>query len=141
MLGASTEALTGVVLIHELAHGYTHMGADIDNDRWTSWHFADSDHALKEGLAQYYTHILCQRLDDRLPGLENAYEELLKRQPSAYHSHLPWLEDFKQEEVRLALIAIRRQGKAVRLQHFNDELIRARRSLRGTSKRNEQSTT
>jgi len=130
MIGVQTEALTGVVLIHELGHGYTHMGADIDNDRWTSWHFADTDHALKEGLAQYYTAILAQRLDDRFPGTQNAYEELLKRQPSSYHTHIPWLKEFKQEEVRLALIAIRKRGKAT-IDDFDRELCRAKKSLGG----------
>jgi len=135
MLGVTIETLTGVVLIHELAHGYTHMGADIDNDRWASWWFCDSDHELKEGLAQYYTDILSRRLDNQLPGLHNAYQELLKRQPPAYHTHLPWLEEFRQEEVRLALIAVRRRGKAT-LADFNSELHRARKSLRNSNTKN-----
>lgn len=129
MLGVTTEALTAVVLIHELAHGYTHMGADIDNERWTSWKFADSDHALKEGLAQYYTALLSRQLDNHLPGIYNAYKEFLKHQPPAYHTHLPWIEEFKQEEVRLALISIRKRGKAT-LDNFENELHRARKNLR-----------
>jgi hypothetical protein len=39
-LGVAVEALTIVVLAHELARAYTHLGRDIDNERWDTGHFA-----------------------------------------------------------------------------------------------------
>ena len=65
--GVTIEALTVVVLAHELAHAYTHLGADIDGRRWASTDFRDSAHPLKEGLAQYYTYRVLDRLRVRMP--------------------------------------------------------------------------
>jgi hypothetical protein len=52
-LGVPPDALTIVVLAHELAHAYTHLGRDIDNERWDTERFAKSDLDIVEGLAQY----------------------------------------------------------------------------------------
>src|SRR5262249_55475809 len=49
-LGAPVEDLTVVVLTHELAHAYTHLGRDIDGQRWAVDSFRESGRALKEGL-------------------------------------------------------------------------------------------
>jgi hypothetical protein len=54
-LGHSVEALTIVVLAHELAHAYTQLGADIEGRRWPAPQFSRADIQVKEGLAQYYT--------------------------------------------------------------------------------------
>jgi hypothetical protein len=54
-LGVSPDALTIVVLAHELAHAYAHLGRDIDNERWETEQFAKSDIDIVEGLAQFYT--------------------------------------------------------------------------------------
>lgn len=55
----SVEALTFFVLAHELAHGYTHVGYDIDEVQWETRAFADADLRIVEGLAQFYTQQVC----------------------------------------------------------------------------------
>lgn len=49
LLNHSVDALTVVVLTHELAHAYTHLGTDIDGHRWSSLAFHQSERGLKEG--------------------------------------------------------------------------------------------
>lgn len=108
MLSVSTEALTCVVLSHELAHGYTHKGSDIDGERWDTRAFQESERPLVEGIAQYYTHQICQRLESRMPDVFNAYDELLKYQPDDYRVHLNWVTDYSPEIVRTGIIEARR---------------------------------
>jgi hypothetical protein len=129
MLGVSTEALTGVVLAHELAHAYTHLGMDIDGKRWGFHSFSGSDHGLKEGLAQYYTHLVGERLDQQVSGTHDAYKELLKHQPEAYQTHTPWVQANSAEEVRWALLEIRRRTRGD-IDDFTDALASAKRRLR-----------
>ncbi len=129
LLGVTIEDLTVVVLGHEVAHAYTHLGADIDGLRWDSSSFAASDHALKEGLAQYYTVLVNQRLATGLRNVDGAYEALLAQQPPAYHTHRPWVQKNKPEEVRLAMIESRRRG-AVTTKGFGESLQAARSTLR-----------
>jgi hypothetical protein len=133
-LGASVEDLAVVVLIHELAHAYTHLGRDIDGLRWASDAFNESNRALTEGLAQYYTARVCRRLTVQLPGCRAAYEMLLPRQPRAYQAHLPWLADCTPEEVRYAMLAVRREARAL-LEDFEVRLAGARRAIRGDGAR------
>ena len=128
MLGISIEALASVVLIHELGHAYTHCGADIDGERWSSKTFSEADHELKEGLAQYYTELVCERLGDPFREIALAYKELLEHQPPAYHTHCSWSE-FSPEEVRLAMLEIRRQGPG-HLEFFSKALEHASVRLR-----------
>lgn len=42
-------------------------------------------------------------------GAMDAYEKLLPHQPAIYRSHLGWLEDHTPEEVRHAMLMVRRQ--------------------------------
>jgi hypothetical protein len=93
--------------------------------------FRDSEHALKEGLAQYYTARVAHRLLAQAPGCHAAYETLLPHQPRAYRAHVPWLADFTPEEVRYAMIAVRREASAS-LAEFERRLARARRDMRGS---------
>lgn len=130
LLGAPVEDLAAVVLAHELAHAYTHLGRDIDGRRWEVQAFRDSDHALKEGLAQYYTARVCRRLLAQAPGYHAAYEKLLPHQPRAYRAQVPWLAEFTPEEVRYAMIAVRREARAS-LAEFERRLVAARREMRG----------
>jgi hypothetical protein len=128
-LEVRVEDLTAVVLAHELAHAYTHLGMDKDGQRWNVEWFQRSERELKEGLAQYYTAIVCPYLEPYAPGAYNAYKKLLEHQPKPYQVHLPWLESFKLEEVRHALLKARRHN----LKHvadFNDELELAQSMLR-----------
>jgi hypothetical protein len=125
----SVEAMTLVVFAHELAHAYTHLGSDIDGKRWATKDFAPSDHPLKEGLAQYYTALVCDRLATQEANAPTAYRELLKDQPAAYHTQEPWLQHFTSEEVRLAVIEARRNGPG-KLAEFSASLTNARTRLR-----------
>ena len=51
MLAAPLDALTVVVLTHELAHAYSHLGRDIDGRRWETDAFAKTDFSIAEGIA------------------------------------------------------------------------------------------
>ena len=107
----------------------THRAADIDGRTWKSVAFRNSDHALKEGLAQYYAVRTCERLIVSAPEAGQAYEELLKHQPESYTKHVSWLKKHKPEEVRFALVVARREGET-KLERFEAELKKARRQLR-----------
>jgi len=121
-MGLETEDVTAVVMAHELAHAYTHLGFDIDLNRWDSDLFFDSEHGLKEGLAQYYTERAMTSLQDKIPGGLEAYEELLKNQPEAYRKHIPWMNRSTPESVRNALILLRSKNRPVKLKTFDDVL-------------------
>jgi len=128
-LGVRVEDLTAVVLVHELMHAYTHLGQDLEDQQGRGEWFPGSERELIEGLAQYYTAIVCPYLEPYAPGAYNAYKKLLEHQPKPYQVHLPWLESFKLEEVRHALLKARRHN----LKHvadFNDELELAQSMLR-----------
>jgi hypothetical protein len=131
-LGVSIEALTIVVLAHELAHAYTHLGRDIDNERWKTGHFAGSDLDIVEGLAQFYTKIICTRLRDRMPTALQAYEALLKEQSGPYKAHLKWVESDERggEIIRVSMIECRSRGITAS-QNFAEAIKRYRLGVRG----------
>jgi len=141
MIDTTVEALTVVTLAHEVAHAYTHVGTDTDGKRWGARAFAESDAALREGLAQYYTHLACNGMERDAPGCRDAQEALLPRLPTRYHSHEPWLREFTGEQVRLALIETRLAGAGT-IGSFENRLAKAReripqgrsRSLAGTAR-------
>ena len=108
-LAIDVEDLACVVLAHELAHAYTHVGADADDHFWKTREFADSDHELKEGLAQFYSLLICRRLADTNAGPLRAFTALLPKQPDAYHAHEAWI-DSTPEHIRLAMLEARRHG-------------------------------
>jgi hypothetical protein len=128
LLDVKIEDLAAVVLAHELAHAYTHLGYDIDGKNWDGEGFATTESKLKEGLAQYYTQAVCARLR-QMPDCLDAYETLLKEQPEPYQTHVHWVEEFTPEEVRRAMIETRRQGKG-NLQSFQTAARLARVRMR-----------
>lgn len=97
MIGAQIEDLAIVVLIHELAHGYTHLGSDIDGGKWSQEGFAFTSLDVKEGLAQFYTEVITEQIAGKSPGAKVAYESLLPWQSSQYRVHKTW---FKEEPTR-----------------------------------------
>lgn len=116
MLDVAIEDLTVVVLIHELAHGYTHVGRDIDGASWSDIGFGESELAVTEGLAQFYTEVISERLAVRTPGVLRAYESLLKLQSGPYLAHRDWLKGNGRqigETVRFTLIAARSQERVL----------------------------
>jgi hypothetical protein len=134
-LGILSEDLVVVVMAHEIAHAYTHLGSDIDGERWNAGDFSHSDHGLKEGLAQYYTHRICLRLQNQFPKAHDAYTSLLQHQPEAYKTHIRWIKNNTPEEVRLAMLETRREGVG-KINDFNAALSEAKSSL---NKRNHKS--
>jgi hypothetical protein len=90
MLNVSVDALTAVVLLHERVHAYTHHGFDTDGEQWDTEAFAQTQLPVVEGLAQYYTHVICHRIQEKRPAVREAYDALLQYQPAAYKVHLDW---------------------------------------------------
>ena len=113
MLAVRIEDLTLVVLAHELAHGYTHLGRDIDGTRWEDGSFLNTEKEVVEGLAQFYTQVVTERIAGRTPGPKTAYEQLLSLQGGPYVVHQDWLKDDQNqrgEAIRFAMVAARGQG-------------------------------
>ncbi|CAG0972155.1 hypothetical protein PHYC_01308 [Phycisphaerales bacterium] len=134
-LDVSPEALTIVVLTHELAHAYTHLGRDIDNEQWDTGAFAGSDLDIVEGLAQFYTNVICQRLEPRMPGALRAYKALLEKQSGSYRAHLDWVggEERGGEIVRVAMIECRSQ-RMTESAKFGQAIDRHRKQVKGREK-------
>lgn len=128
-LGVSVEGLTVKVLAHELAHAYTHLGADIDGHRWDNIDFQNTERSVKEGLAQYYTRQLLARLRTRIPEAEQAYDALLPHQPEDYRVQEKWIEEgATPEHMRLAMVLFRR-GRKTKLPDFESFLEQAKKDL------------
>lgn len=120
-LGVTVEALTAVVLAHELAHAYTHLGYDIDGNRWADSGFQESDLKVTEGLAQYYTERVMSKLMFKIPDGWDAYTKLLEKQSVYYRAHKLWINEMKAtpESVREALIQARSLQRTS-LNQFNE---------------------
>jgi hypothetical protein len=114
VLGVSVEALTGVVAAHELAHAYTHLGRDIDGNRWNMVDFAGAELGIVEGLAQFYTAFICNKLEHRFPKVHQAYNGLLTLQSGPYRVHEGWFNEQHKstagEVVRMSMIKCRSTG-------------------------------
>lgn len=54
------EHITLINLIHELVHGYTQNGFDIDGNQWDINSFNKADRRITEGFAQHYTYHICK---------------------------------------------------------------------------------
>jgi len=129
LMGCKVEDLALVVLTHELAHAYTQLGADIDGRRWQAFEFSKSETSLKEGLAQYYTARVLNRIQGRYHGAKLVFEEMLPKQHEVYRAHLPWT-DLSPESVRRAMLEVRRNTEH-KLAQFNLRLKVAERELEG----------
>ena len=114
ILDVPIEALTVVTLIHELAHAYTHLGYDIDDHDWNTEKFAQSDGYLVEGLAQFYTEVICGQIEQRFPAAKNTFQKLLDGQHDVYREHRKWSmgEDLERmgETVRISMLECRSKG-------------------------------
>jgi hypothetical protein len=113
VLEIPVETLTVIVAIHELAHAYTHLGLDIDGLRWKTLAFAETDLFIVEGLAQFYTETICEKLDAKIPGIANAFGTLLKHQSAPYTKYQEWISGpnaKKGEIIRASTIETRIHG-------------------------------
>ena len=115
-LQVPVEALSVVVLIHELAHAYSHLGYDIDENSWDTDAFSRAELSITEGIAQYFTHRIAEKLIIENQEVKRAYEALLEHQPQPYKAHLEWVESATPEAVRVALLACRNR----RMQALSD---------------------
>lgn len=109
VLGITVESLAVVVLLHELAHAYSHLGRDIDGEHWATDAFSGADLPIVEGIAQHYTETICAKLRSRLPSAAEAFEKVLLCQSEPYGFHKTWrIEDgARGEVVRVSMIECR----------------------------------
>jgi hypothetical protein len=93
--------------------GYTHLGRDIDGARWDRAAFGNSDLMVTEGLAQFYTEVVTERMSARAPGLRIAFEKLLDLQSDPYLAYRQWMQEDsakRDETVRFTMVAARTRG-------------------------------
>jgi hypothetical protein len=113
LLGVDVEALTVVVIAHELAHAYTHLGLDSNGNRWEEG-FWGCDRELLEGLAQFYTHMTVVALKNErgYDRVWTAYDQLTALQKAnganLYVNHLNWVDTISPETMRQVLLDLRR---------------------------------
>jgi hypothetical protein len=113
LLGVDTEALAVVVMAHELAHAYTHLGLDSNGSRWED-NFWYCDRGILEGLAQYYTHMMARAMKEErgYDKVWTAYDQMTqlqqKNEAKLYVNHLEWVKNISPEAMRFALLDIRR---------------------------------
>jgi hypothetical protein len=121
VLGVPADALTVVVAAHELSHAYSHPGRDIDGSQWDTEAFATAELNIIEGIAQFYTAVICEKLRERFPAAEDAYKARLGFQSGPYRVHEAWADpdldsanprnnESAGEVVRSCLIEARKTG-------------------------------
>lgn len=122
----SVENMTAFVLAHELAHAYTHRGFDTDGRQWNTEDFRDADKYIIEGLAQYYTGVVSERMESIQPGMQWAFEDLLKYLADVYRDFVNWIPDHshQKEIIRLVMIESTRVRGIQEYAEFKSELER-----------------
>lgn len=103
-----TEYLFAVVLAHEFAHAFHHIGFDSDGYIWSNMKNVDTE--TIESLAQYYTERFVEDYSDRFPSLMTCYKTLLKSQRGPYLIHEKWNKIYKREHVKRAFLQSRRNN-------------------------------
>lgn len=109
-LGIDVRTLTNIVFLHETVHALCHLGRDLDGRGWeefalpSSHDIAFRPSSLHEGLAQYFSFRLIERLAD--PAMMAGFERLSDHQPAEYKV---WqtMRDVPVEDVRKMLIRAR----------------------------------
>ena len=134
LYGVPADALTFVVLAHELAHAYTHLGFDIDDFDWPTNEFASTDVAVVEGLAQYYAEVVCKNLESQMPEAIAAFRVLLAHQHEVYSAHRTWVDEEDRnsgEIIRVSLVECRRSKKSMNGSAFAETVIKRRGEITG----------
>lgn len=116
LLNVEIETLFMIILAHELAHGYHHLGADIDNFTWDNFNKANDK--LVEPLAQFYTWSFLKEQDKEF---QETFVKLLNYQRLVYSYHKTWIDRFDKEMIRLALLTSRR-NEMPNLEEFENTL-------------------
>ena len=130
--GIPLEGLAVVVLAHELAHAYTHIGYDIDDYDWPTKQFSGTDSAIVEGLAQFYTEVVCTNLKSDIPDAIDAFTALLGCQAEVYRTHKTWVTDRDPDSgeiVRVSLVECRRSSSGMHRAEFADAVKRHREEI------------
>ena len=109
-----------VVLSHELAHAFTHIGQNTNSEPCSTELFHAMSPHIKEGLAEHYCETLCATESARVKGYGGgplqAYEALLEGAPDQYHAHRHWPSYDRRrkkgdnELVRRAMLDSRKRG-------------------------------
>ena len=134
LYGIPVDALTVVVLAHELAHAYTHLGLDIDDFDWPTDEFASTDVAVVEGLAQYYAEVVCKNLESRMPEALQTFRVLLAHQHDIYRTHRTWVDENDRnsgEIVRVSLVECRRSTRTMGREQFAETVSKRRGEITG----------
>lgn len=132
LLGVPLDALTVVILAHELAHAYSHLGRDIDGEAWSTQDFADADLEMVEGIAQFYTQVICRGLMQRFPSALHAFDALLANQGPAYTAFQRWTvgQERAGEIVRVAMIECRTKS-VTNVKDFEASIDHHRQQVKG----------
>jgi hypothetical protein len=126
----SIEGLTVTVAAHELAHAYTHLGFSCDGKDWDTERFEIADLHIVEGLAQFYTAVVTDRLRKKSEEPWEAYSGFLNLQGGPYRAHLEWGDDRNQirESVRSSMNELRatrdfnHESFKAQIEHYTDIL-------------------
>jgi hypothetical protein len=102
------DELTIVVLAHELAHGYSHVGFDIDGNDWDTTAFSKTDLKIVEGIAQFYTEMICNDFSERA---SKTFNQLLEMQDIEYRDYRSWLEGCVENKYEIMRGTIRKVRK------------------------------
>lgn len=118
------ESFVVMVLTHELAHAYNHIGRDKDARYWDS--FSKVDNCISEGLAQYYTDSFIKQYYYKQPKLIHTFYKTLEFQSESYKCFSNW--DVSLEQVYRAFIEVRRK-KIYKYSDFIDIIEEAKKSI------------
>lgn len=109
-LGIDRDALSTIVYIHETVHAFAHLGRDL-NDRIWNGSLVPEAHCPEyrvtramEGIAQFYTYKLLERLDDR-----RLLDAFLKLEDHSEPLYREWrkAEQYSLEAMRAMLMRLR----------------------------------
>ena len=126
LMSVLPEYSAAVVMAHELAHAYHHLGKDKDGLVWKE--FPSTDKEITEGLAQFYTLKFVEEYEGQYPALRQAYEAMIAFQTGPYLVHNGWVKDFSNEDVRLAMVAAR-TSSIIKYKEFQELLNSAKEIL------------
>jgi hypothetical protein len=118
-----------LVLIHELAHGYSHIGLDKDRQSWEKIGVTDLN--IVEGIAQYYTKRFFEKYNKRFNDGLSVFESLLEDQANCYKAFIEW--QVSDEQLYRAFVELRRNGKT-KTGEFKELIEASKTAIRNKSK-------
>jgi len=118
--GWDVEALYVIVLCHELAHGYHHLGIDSDDNYWQNYNILDRK--IKESLAQYYTEkFITSNKECSSKKFITVFDDLCSKQPKEYRIHKSWPKQ-SYEATRIVMVESRKKY-ITRYKPFEDLIL------------------